>query len=132
MTDQERTVYSYAQYWHLPNVGKNADMMLYLLRGIKTCLTSSKLCVLVFLVRTNFCNRFNVPMDSALSSASVPWQKNKMLIVLKPQQTNKQTKTTTKSTGNLVLILRTRKSHLQRINYLHNGLKLRHFLTCDQ
>lgn len=57
---------------HLPNVGKNADVMLHLLRGTRTCLTSSKLCILVFFVRTNFCNRFNVPLDSALLSGSVP------------------------------------------------------------
>lgn len=126
MTDQDRIVYSYAQYSvNLPNAGKNADMILHLLRGSKTCLTSSKLCVLVFLVRTNFCNRFNVPMDSALSSGSVPWQKNpKLLKVSKPY--------TLKTKGSMVLILKTLKSQIQRLNHLHNALKVRHFLTWDQ
>lgn len=116
----------YSIQCHLPNAGKNADMMLYLLSGSKTCLTSSKLCALVFLVRTNFCNRFNVPMDSALSSGSVPW-KNK--------QTNQQTKDVRsmrtlqiKTKGNMVLILRMKKSEIQRTNHLHNALKVRHFL----
>lgn len=106
---------------HLPSVGKNVDMMLYLLRGSKTCLTSSKLCVLVFLVRTNFCNRFNVPMDSALSSGSVHWQKTEYVKSIQTLQINTK--------GNMVLILRMRKTQIQRINHLHNALKVRHFLA---
>lgn len=110
---------------HLPTVGKNADVMLYLLRGSKTCLTSSRLCVLVFLVRTNFCSRFNVPIDSALSSGSVPWQKNKDLVSIQTLQI--------KTKGDMVLILRVTKSQIQRINHLHNALKVkRHFLAWDQ
>lgn len=109
---------------HLPNVGKNADMRLYLLRGSKTCLTSSKLCVLVFLVRTNFCNRFNVPMDSALSSGSAPWQKNKDVKSIQTLQI--------KTKGSMVLVLRMRRSQIQIINHLRNALKVRHFLAWDQ
>lgn len=92
---------------HLPNVGKNADTRLYLLRGSITCLTSSKLCVLVFLVLTNFCSRFSVPMDSALSSGSVSWQKTQDVKTLQ-----------IKTDDNVVLILRMTKSQIQRNNHM--------------